>query len=65
LSRTRVRPTRVGFFGTGLIARYIHTYLAPPPVYIGYRVSPIGAYGIGARTASVHRSSGAPTSSGN
>ncbi|MEU6089643.1 2,3-diaminopropionate biosynthesis protein SbnB [Streptomyces sp. NPDC047085] len=28
LSRTRTRPTRVGFFGTGLIARYIHTFLA-------------------------------------
>jgi hypothetical protein len=25
LSRGRSRPTRVGFFGTGLIARYIHT----------------------------------------
>ncbi|MFD3584559.1 2,3-diaminopropionate biosynthesis protein SbnB [Streptomyces sp. NPDC058683] len=28
LSRNRTRPTRVGFFGTGLIARYIHTFLA-------------------------------------
>ena len=28
LSRGRVRPTRVGFFGTGLIARYIHEFLA-------------------------------------
>ncbi|MEU5595107.1 2,3-diaminopropionate biosynthesis protein SbnB [Streptomyces sp. NPDC020298] len=27
LSRTRPRPARVGFFGTGLIARYIHTFL--------------------------------------
>ncbi|MGW7379133.1 2,3-diaminopropionate biosynthesis protein SbnB [Streptomyces sp. NPDC054794] len=27
LSRDRQRPTRVGFFGTGLIARYIHTFL--------------------------------------
>jgi 2,3-diaminopropionate biosynthesis protein SbnB len=26
--RERPRPTRVGFFGTGLIARYIHTFLA-------------------------------------
>src|SRR5437868_15158265 len=25
LSRDRARPTRVGFFGVGLIARYIHT----------------------------------------
>jgi N-[(2S)-2-amino-2-carboxyethyl]-L-glutamate dehydrogenase len=28
LSRGRPRPVRVGFFGTGLIARYIHTFLA-------------------------------------
>ncbi|MGY1625337.1 2,3-diaminopropionate biosynthesis protein SbnB [Geodermatophilus sp. SYSU D00965] len=28
LSRGRPRPTRVGFFGVGLIARYIHTFLA-------------------------------------
>ena len=27
LSRGRTRPTRVGFFGTGLIARYVHTFL--------------------------------------
>jgi N-[(2S)-2-amino-2-carboxyethyl]-L-glutamate dehydrogenase len=28
LSRGRPRPTRAGFVGTGLIARYIHTFLA-------------------------------------
>src|SRR5918997_1373893 len=28
LSRDRRYPTRVGFFGAGLIARYIHTFLA-------------------------------------
>jgi hypothetical protein len=28
LSRGRIRPTRVGFIGTGLIARYIHAFLA-------------------------------------
>ena len=28
LSRERGRPAKVGFVGTGLIARYIHTYLA-------------------------------------
>jgi 2,3-diaminopropionate biosynthesis protein SbnB len=28
LSRGRPRPPRVGFFGVGLIARYIHTFLA-------------------------------------
>src|ERR687889_2089276 len=27
LSQGRPRPTRVGFFGVGLIARYIHTFL--------------------------------------
>jgi N-[(2S)-2-amino-2-carboxyethyl]-L-glutamate dehydrogenase len=27
LSRGRKRPTRVGFLGTGLIARYVHTFL--------------------------------------
>jgi N-[(2S)-2-amino-2-carboxyethyl]-L-glutamate dehydrogenase len=27
LSRGRRRPRRVGFFGTGLIARYVHTFL--------------------------------------
>ena len=28
LSRDRPRPPRIGFFGAGLIARYIHTFLA-------------------------------------
>jgi N-[(2S)-2-amino-2-carboxyethyl]-L-glutamate dehydrogenase len=28
LTRDRPRPTRIGFVGTGLIARYIHTFLA-------------------------------------
>src|SRR5580704_12455124 len=28
LSRDRARPARVGFFGAGLIARFIHTFLA-------------------------------------
>ncbi|MEU2154051.1 2,3-diaminopropionate biosynthesis protein SbnB [Streptomyces sp. NPDC019396] len=28
LTRHTTRPTRIGFFGTGLIARYIHTYLS-------------------------------------
>ncbi|MBK1783310.1 2,3-diaminopropionate biosynthesis protein SbnB [Prauserella cavernicola] len=27
LSRRRGRPARIGFFGTGLIARYVHTFL--------------------------------------
>ncbi|MGA8211249.1 MAG: 2,3-diaminopropionate biosynthesis protein SbnB [Nocardioidaceae bacterium] len=28
LTRDRPRPRRVGFFGTGLIARYVHTFLS-------------------------------------
>ncbi|MFJ5559100.1 2,3-diaminopropionate biosynthesis protein SbnB [Streptomyces sp. NPDC093250] len=28
LTRNRTRPTRIGFLGTGLIARYVHTFLA-------------------------------------
>ncbi|MFD3808926.1 2,3-diaminopropionate biosynthesis protein SbnB [Streptomyces sp. NPDC058619] len=28
LSRGRARPTRIGFLGAGLIARYVHTFLA-------------------------------------
>ncbi|GAA3431748.1 2,3-diaminopropionate biosynthesis protein SbnB [Kutzneria kofuensis] len=40
LSRGRPRPTRVGFFGTGLIARYIHTYLAAT----GWSFDEIGVY---------------------
>ena len=31
LSRDRRRPTRIGFVGVGLIARYIHTFLLRPP----------------------------------
>ncbi|MBG0857059.1 2,3-diaminopropionate biosynthesis protein SbnB [Streptomyces spinoverrucosus] len=44
LSRTRTRPTRVGFFGTGLIARYIHTFLAGT----GWTFDTIGAYDVSA-----------------
>ena len=39
LSQGRPRPTRVGFFGVGLIARYIHTFLT-------------GTYGRSTRSAS-------------
>ncbi|MFI9803656.1 2,3-diaminopropionate biosynthesis protein SbnB [Streptomyces sp. NPDC052301] len=42
LSRTRTRPTRVGFFGTGLIARYIHTFLAGT----GWSFDAIGVYDV-------------------
>ncbi|MFE5402553.1 2,3-diaminopropionate biosynthesis protein SbnB [Streptomyces sp. NPDC056580] len=47
LSRTRVRPTRVGFFGTGLIARYIHTYLAGT----GWAFDSIGVHDLSADSA--------------
>ncbi|WP_225826967.1 2,3-diaminopropionate biosynthesis protein SbnB [Streptomyces naphthomycinicus] len=44
LSRTRTRPTRVGFFGTGLIARYIHTFLAAT----GWTFDAIGVHDLSA-----------------
>ncbi|MEV5508704.1 2,3-diaminopropionate biosynthesis protein SbnB [Streptomyces orinoci] len=40
LSRDRERPARIGFFGTGLIARYIHTFLAGT----GWSFEQIGVY---------------------
>jgi ornithine cyclodeaminase len=40
LSQDRPRPTRVGFFGVGLIARYIHTFLAAT----GWSFDEIGVY---------------------
>ncbi|MFE9452186.1 2,3-diaminopropionate biosynthesis protein SbnB [Streptomyces sp. NPDC006739] len=47
LSRTRTRPTRVGFFGTGLIARYIHTFLAGT----GWAFDTIGVHDVSADSA--------------
>ncbi|MFF4544833.1 2,3-diaminopropionate biosynthesis protein SbnB [Streptomyces sp. NPDC001435] len=44
LSRNRPRPTRIGFFGTGLIARYIHTFLAGT----GWSFDTIGVYDVSA-----------------
>ncbi|MES4889428.1 2,3-diaminopropionate biosynthesis protein SbnB [Streptomyces sp. NPDC096012] len=44
LSRNRPRPTRVGFCGTGLIARYIHTYLART----GWEFEAIGVHDLSA-----------------
>ncbi|WP_316754414.1 2,3-diaminopropionate biosynthesis protein SbnB [Streptomyces herbicida] len=44
LSRSRPRPTRIGFFGTGLIARYIHTFLAGT----GWSFDQIGVYDVSA-----------------
>jgi 2,3-diaminopropionate biosynthesis protein SbnB len=40
LTRNRRRPRRVGFVGTGLIARYLHTYLAAT----GWEFDEIGLY---------------------
>ncbi|WP_317441996.1 2,3-diaminopropionate biosynthesis protein SbnB [Streptomyces collinus] len=47
LSRSRPRPSRVGFFGTGLIARYIHTFLAGT----GWTFDTIGVHDLSAESA--------------
>jgi len=47
LSRGRQRPTRVGFFGGGLIARYIHTFLAGT----GFSFEEIGVHDLSAASA--------------
>ncbi|MFJ4617137.1 2,3-diaminopropionate biosynthesis protein SbnB [Streptomyces sp. NPDC088812] len=51
LSRGRTRPTRVGFFGTGLIARYIHTFLAGS----GWSFDEIGVHDLAADSAAGFR----------
>jgi 2,3-diaminopropionate biosynthesis protein SbnB len=51
LSRDRGRPTRVGFFGTGLIARYIHTFLAGT----GWRFDQIGVHDVSTDSAAGFR----------
>lgn len=60
LSRGRQRPTRVGFFGTGLIARYIHTFLTGT----GWSFDAIGVHDVSADSAAGFRcyleQSGAP-----
>lgn len=47
LTRGRTRPTRVGFIGVGLIARYIHTYLAGT----GWAFDEIGVFDLSADSA--------------
>jgi N-[(2S)-2-amino-2-carboxyethyl]-L-glutamate dehydrogenase len=47
LTRERRRPARVGFFGTGLIARYIHTFLAGT----GWSFDEIGVHDLSADSA--------------
>lgn len=60
LSRGRQRPTRVGFIGVGLIARYIHTFLAGT----GWAFDDIGVHDLSADSAAGFRGylekSGAP-----
>src|SRR4029450_10971357 len=51
LSRDRQRPTRVGFVGVGLIARYIHTFLAGT----GWSFDAIGMYDPSAESAAGFR----------
>ncbi|MFI8992493.1 2,3-diaminopropionate biosynthesis protein SbnB [Streptomyces sp. NPDC053542] len=51
LSRGRPRPVRVGFFGTGLIARYIHTFLAAT----GWAFEEIGVHDVSADSAAGFR----------
>jgi N-[(2S)-2-amino-2-carboxyethyl]-L-glutamate dehydrogenase len=51
LSRGRPRPARAGFFGTGLIARYIHTFLAGT----GWSFDQIGVHDLSAGSAAGFR----------
>src|SRR3982074_891247 len=51
LTRGRPRPTRVGFFGVALIARYIHTFLAGT----GWAFGEIGVHDLSAGTAAGFR----------
>jgi N-[(2S)-2-amino-2-carboxyethyl]-L-glutamate dehydrogenase len=51
LSRGRPRPARVGFFGVGLIARYIHTFLAGT----GWSFDEIGVHDLSAESAAGFR----------
>jgi N-[(2S)-2-amino-2-carboxyethyl]-L-glutamate dehydrogenase len=52
LSRGRPRPTRVGFFGVGLIARYIHTFLAGT----GWSFDEVGVFDLSPESAAGFRS---------
>lgn len=51
LSRDTGRPTRVGFVGTGLIARYLHTYLAGT----GWNFDTAGVHDLSAKHANAFR----------
>jgi 2,3-diaminopropionate biosynthesis protein SbnB len=47
LSRGRPRPSRVGFFGAGLIARYVHTFLTGT----GWTFDEVGVHDLSADSA--------------
>jgi N-[(2S)-2-amino-2-carboxyethyl]-L-glutamate dehydrogenase len=51
LSRGRERPARVGFVGTGLIARYIHTFL----MGTGWSFDEVGVFDLSAESAAGFR----------
>ena len=51
LSRGRYRPVRAGFFGTGLIARYIHTFLTGT----GWSFDEVGVHDLSAGSAAGFR----------
>ena len=51
LTRTRGRPATVGFVGTGLIARYVHTFLAAT----GWTFDEIGLHDLSAPSATGFR----------
>lgn len=51
LSRTRPRPSRVGFVGAGLIARYVHAFLAGT----GWSFDEIGVHDLSADSAAGFR----------
>jgi N-[(2S)-2-amino-2-carboxyethyl]-L-glutamate dehydrogenase len=51
LSRDRTRPVRAGFFGVGLIARYIHAFLAGT----GWSFDEIGVHDLSADSAAGFR----------
>jgi 2,3-diaminopropionate biosynthesis protein SbnB len=51
LSRDRPRPARAGFFGVGLIARYIHTFLTRT----GWSFDEIGVHDLSAESAAGFR----------
>ncbi|MFE2564759.1 2,3-diaminopropionate biosynthesis protein SbnB [Streptomyces mirabilis] len=51
LTRNRLRPTRIGFFGTGLIARYIRTFLTA----LGWSFEETGVYDLSGDSAASFR----------